>query len=333
MDKRSTVDAAINHQSTDEVPFCISFARDAQQSYGEQLAERYLTDHMRAAVTGGLLSVDEAIKLSIGNHVYLCNDKPWWGWHDVPDDFRNSLEAPSYVPGTRGFGSYERLAEKIRFVKESTGSYVLVLIYGSHFEKANACRGFEHFLGDLAGDKAFAKRLLDTIIRKNMVMLENLVTIADIDGFLLGSDWGSQESLLMSPDTWRDLIAPGEYLEYQLIKDAGKHVWVHSCGNIELVIPDLIDMGLDVLNPLQPECMDIYRIKDTYGSKLSFWGGISTQQTLPYGSPEDVRAETRAVISYLSRDGGYIASPAQEIQADVPLENVHALIDELRHPG
>ena len=108
---------------------------------------------------------------------------------------------------------------------------------------------------------------------------------------LLGSDWGSQRGLLMSPAAWDDMIRPGEQAEYDLIHSYGKDAWVHSCGNIEPLIGRLIEMGLDVLNPLQPEGMDIARIKRDYGGKLAFWGGISTQKTLPYGSPDEVRSE------------------------------------------
>jgi uroporphyrinogen decarboxylase len=87
-------------------------------------------------------------------------------------------------------------------------------------------------------------------------------------------------------------------------------------------------MGLDVLNPVQPECMDVYALKDRYRADLTFWGGISTQQTLPYGTPDEVRAEVDQVVSTMSRGGGYITSPAQEIQSDVPLENMLALIEQ-----
>lgn len=158
-------------------------------------------------------------------------------------------------------------------------------------------------------------------------MLENIVNIPGIDGILLGSDWGSQKDLLMSPDIWRELIRPGEEREYKLIHDAGLDVWVHSCGDIQRIFPDLAEMGVDVLNPLQPECMDIERIKREFGDKIAFWGGISTQQILPYGTCEEVREETKRVASLLSQNGGYITAPSQEIQKDVPFENLCALID------
>ncbi len=87
------------------------------------------------------------------------------------------------------------------------------------------------------------------------------------------------------------------------------------------------DVCRDVLNPVQPECMDIYDLKDKYGEKITFWGGISTQKTLPYGTPDEVAAETCAVAAYLGQGGGFITAPTQEIQADVPFENLCALID------
>jgi uroporphyrinogen decarboxylase len=161
-------------------------------------------------------------------------------------------------------------------------------------------------------------------------MLENFLTIKEIDGVLLGSDWGSQSSILMSPEVWDDMIRPGEQQEYDLIHSYNKDVWIHSCGCIDVLIPRLIEMGVDVLNPVQPECMDIARLKANYGEKLAFWGGISTQQTLPFGTPQDVKAEARKVRNQMSAGGGYIFAPAQEIQSDVSVENIEALLEVAR---
>jgi uroporphyrinogen decarboxylase len=162
------------------------------------------------------------------------------------------------------------------------------------------------------------------------VMLENILCAREIDGVLLGSDWGTQLDLIMSPETWEAMIRPGEQREYDLVHSYGKDVWVHSCGNVEKVIPSLIEMGLDVLNPVQPEAMDLSRLKREFGAKLSFWGGISTQQALPFGTPEAVKEETRRVRALMSRGGGYILAPAQEIQGDVSAENMLALIEAAR---
>ena len=306
MTRREVVKSAIAHKDVGIVPYCVDFCSEEHQNKA------------KAHFPNG----------DFGNFIYGIGC-PWWDWFDVPASYLG-FDAPDFLPQTRGTGSYEAFKEQLEFAKKNTDSYILVYIYGSHFEKAYFARGIENFLADLAGDKEYAKSLLDMIIRKNMVMIENILTYPEIDGILLGSDWGSQQSLLMSPEVWRELIAPGELKEYELIKQSGKDVWIHSCGNIEQVIPDLIDMGVDVINPVQPEAMDIYNLKSKYGSKITFFGGISTQQTLPYGTPDEVRAETEKVVSFMRKGGGYIASPSQCLQEDVPIENIVALFEKLK---
>jgi uroporphyrinogen decarboxylase len=309
LSRRETVQAALAHREVGRVPYFINFTRDTREAMAAYFAAEDWSE-------------------AIGNYVHWIRP-PWWSWHNVPASYRNYPD-PGVLPQTRGRGSYEAFDEELSRLREETDAYILVMIYGSHFEKANSARGIENFLGDMGGHQAFAQRMLDKIIEKNMVMLENILSWDEIDGVMLGSDWGSQHGMLMSPAMWREMIAPGEQREYALVHSAGKDVWLHSCGNIEAIMPDLIEIGVDVLNPVQPECMDIYGLKDRYGDQITFWGGISTQQTLPYGTPAQVRAEVAKVVDYMSRGGGYITSPAQEIQRDVPLENVQALLDEAK---
>lgn len=328
MNRREKVKQAIAHHDTEGIPSCIHLDGEAQEVYFDKLFDRYVTPDIRQKYEEGKLSRMHAIYYSIGNHV-LPVTCPWWDWYQLPEEY-NEYEPPEYLPKTIGTGSYEAFCQQVKDLKEHTDAYVLVTIWGSHFEKAYFARGIENFLADLAAEPEYAKRLLDFIIHKNMVMLENIVHIPGIDGILLGSDWGSQKDLLMSPDIWRELIRPGEEKEYQLIKEAGLDVWVHSCGNIQRILPDLAEMGVDVLNPLQPECMDIYKIKEEQGNRIAFWGGIGTQEILPYGTPEEVREETRKVAAALSKSGGYITAPSQEVQKDVPFENLCMLIDTAR---
>lgn len=325
MTRCERVKAAIAHRESDRIPSCIHLAGDGKQAYSERLYEKYTDESLRKLVEERKISREHAMYYGMGNHV-LTVSCPWWNWFQVPAEYF-AEETPDYLPKTIGTGSYGAFAETVRNLKEYTDAYVLVTIWGSHFEKANFARGIENFLADIAGDPEYAQRMLDFIIHKNMVMLENIIYTPGIDGILLGSDWGSQRDLLMSPESWRKMIKPGEQKEYDLLHEAGIDVWLHSCGDIRKIFPDITEMGVDVLNPVQPECMDIYELKDTYGDKITFWGGISTQQTLPYGTPEEVAEETRKVAEYLAKNGGFITAPAQEIQADVPFENLCALID------
>jgi uroporphyrinogen decarboxylase len=158
-------------------------------------------------------------------------------------------------------------------------------------------------------------------------MLENILAAPEIDGVLLGNDMGTQQDLLMAPEYYRTIFKPGDIALYNTIKRYGKDVWVHSCGKIDRIIGDFVEIGLGCLNPVQPECMNIAMLKQKYGSRLSFYGGISTQKTLPYGTPDDVCKEVRQVIDIMSQDGGYITAAAQEIQTDVSYENIRALLD------
>jgi len=306
MSRRQLVKDAIAHKDTERVPYCIQFTRKAREKFEKETGNR---------------SADEFLD----NDIFQIHP-PWWWWSDLGPEWKGMLP-PSGLPGVKGNGSYTEFRDKLKMVRDHSDKYILVMIYGSHFEKANGARGIENFLADMAGEPEFAQKLLNRIIEKNMVMLDNFLGCPEIDGVLLGSDWGTQLDLIMSPDTWENMIRPGEQREYDLVHSFGKDVWVHSCGCIEKAIPSLIEMGLDVLNPVQPECMDLAGLKKNYGDRLSFWGGISTQKALPYGTPEEVKAETRRVRDLMSKGGGYILSPAQELQDDVPIENVLALID------
>ena len=309
INRRDIVKAAIAHKETERVPYCISFTPDGEKRLQELIGKRSVNDF-------------------VDNDIIQVN-APWWGWNELGLEWRQ-MGLPSTRSTVTGFGSYEEFFETLKVLRDNTDKYILVMIYCSHFEKANAARGIENFLADMAGEPDFARGLLNRIIDKNMVMLENFLWAPEIDGVLLGSDWGTQLDLIMSPDTWQEMIRPGEQREYDLVHSYGKDVWVHSCGNIEKIIPSLIEMGLDVLNPVQPEAMDIAILKKEYGDKLTFWGGISTQQVLPFGTPEEVKQETRRVRDLMSQGGGYILATAQEIQGDVPAENIVALIEAAR---
>jgi hypothetical protein len=310
MTSRELVKAALAHQETERVPYCILTCGETN-------------DEIKRVK--GVSDVE----------AWLDNDvaqvwPPWWNWDSLAPDWHD-FDTPTSPAKVRGCGSYHDFEKAVQDAR-AKNKYVLAMIYGSHFEKAYFSRGIENYLCDIARDYDFAKKLCTKIIDKNMVMLENILTIPGIDGVLLGSDWGSQCDLLMAPDIWQDMIRPGEQREYDLIHSYGKDVWVHSCGCITKLLPSLVEMGLDVLNPVQPECMNIADLKRNYGAKLTFWGGLSTQRTLPYGTPEEVRAEARQVRDLLSAQGGHIFAPAQGIQGDVPLRNIEVVLEVAREP-
>jgi uroporphyrinogen decarboxylase len=153
----------------------------------------------------------------------------------------------------------------------------------------------------------------------------------EIDGVMFGDDWGQQSGMIMGPKLWRRFLKPRLAKMYKKVKDAGLFVFIHSCGDVTEVFPDLIEIGLDVFNPIQPEVIDVYEIKKKYGDKLSFFGGISTQKLLPYGTPDDVKREVRKFAKEIGNNGGYIIAPAHATPGDVPVENIIALIEAVQN--
>jgi len=329
MTRYELMKSAIAHKPCQYTPYSIVLTTEGYEAYGDRLLKDYPNEQVQEDLAKGILSKAQAVSLSIGNHLLYVYG-PWWGWHNLSEEYLRAEEMPDRLPDTVGSGDYEAFFRLCEHVRAHYDVYPLLTIWGSHWEKAYFARGIENFLSDMAGEPDRAQALLDMIIRKNLVMLENVLSAGDFDGVLLGSDWGTQRSLIMSPKMWRQMIRPGEEQEYELLRRYHKDVWIHSCGQILDVMPDLCEMGVDVLNPVQPECMDLKFLKERYGNRICYYGGISTQRTLPNGTVQDVIRETEETIALMSQCGGYITAPSQEIQTDVPYENLRALIDTAR---
>jgi uroporphyrinogen decarboxylase len=150
----------------------------------------------------------------------------------------------------------------------------------------------------------------------------------DIDAIYYGDDWGQQRGLILGRRLWNEFLRPRVQRMYQLTQQAGKYQVIHSCGDIAELIGDLIELGVDCINPFQPEVLDVAALLPKYRGRVAFHGGLSTQQTLPCGTADDVRRETRRLLE-LGRDGGYIFAPAHAVAADTPLENILAFLEEL----
>lgn len=196
----------------------------------------------------------------------------------------------------------------------------------SMFERAWTLRGMENFLIDMVLEPEFAESLLDRICEFNLQIIDIALSY-DIDAFYFGDDWGQQKGLIMGPKFWRQFIKPRMARMYERVRASGKFVIQHSCGDIGEIYPDLIEMGLNVYQSFQPEIYDIQKIKKQYGKHLSFWGGISTQRLLPFATPEQVQKKTVEIMKVMGKDGGYIAAPTHDVPADVPPQNILAMLD------
>ena len=178
---------------------------------------------------------------------------------------------------------------------------------------------------DFHDEPRFVHELMNAIADYNVAHISKALEF-DIDGVYFGDDWGTQRGLQMGPKLWREFIYPALMRMYGAVHAAGKTVFIHSCGKVDELFDDLIGIGLNCFNPFQPEVMDVAALMGRYHGRLAFHGGLSTQRTLAYGTPDDVRAESQRLIE-LGGQGGYIFAPAHAVEGDVPLENMLAFID------
>jgi uroporphyrinogen decarboxylase len=199
------------------------------------------------------------------------------------------------------------------------------------FETAWALRGLNQILMDMVLDPDLTNSLLDIPYRYHLQAARKLTRMG-VDMIWTGDDVGAQNGMLISPAMWRKYLKPrmADFIsELKSINPALK-VAYHTYGNVELIIPELIDIGIDVLNPIQPASMDPARIKEQYGDRLCFWGTIDEQHTLPFGSTEDIKAEVLQRIRTIGEGGGLILSPTHHVQLDTPLENFWAMVNTIK---
>jgi len=232
--------------------------------------------------------------------------------------------------------SYEALAEKARVLREST-DYFLVGFFGGHlFQAAQALRGWERFLVDLLVNRSFAEALLDRLAEANVARFARYAATVGryVDAIHFEDDLGMQDRPLLRPSLYRQAVKP---YHARLFGFARAHcdafLLFHSDGAIAPLLPDLIEVGVDAIHPVQTSAagMDPASLKRDFGRDLAFWGaGCDSQVTLPFGTPAQVADEAKRAIDVLAPGGGYVFAAVHNIQAEVPAENVVALFKAAR---
>ncbi len=328
--RRDRVIAALEHREPDIVPWNISFTISAAEKMREHFAGEFPD--------------------CVGNHLAVIEPRTPDAWTRLDEDtwrdefgveWDRSVDKDIGVPRNRMVpersldgirfpeienGRFDGLA---RFCEENSDRFRVGAIGFSLFERAWTMRGMAELFVDMMEAPGFVDEFLDAICDWNVAVVREMCDY-EIDAVHFGDDWGSQRGLLMGPELWRRFIRPRLERMYGEARKHGKRVFCHSCGDVREVLGDLIEMGLSCFNPFQPEVMQPEETKDRYGDRLSFWGGISTQKTLPYGSPDDVKREARSRMETIGRGGGYILAPAHDTPKDVPLENMLALLQAVK---
>jgi len=361
--KRERVLKAINHQQTDYVPYCLH----AVPAVWQNVCQHYgLKDHHEAMAFIGSHIVkigsdfnynpwsSDVGKVELtpsGGPVHTDADREG---HLHTDEFgcvwdrRGSLPHPVAYPlgeipsGDALMGALEAYRMPDPFhAGRFDGARTLadryrgdLFVFGKLgmclFERAWSIRGMAQLMVDMVEQPAFVDRLLDRILYEwNLPIIDQQLALG-IDGFYFAEDWGSETALLFSPRMWRRFIKPRLALMYRRCQDAGVVVGQHSDGAVGELFPDLIELGMQVFNPLSPTIMDPVTYKAQYGDRLAFYGGIDVERLMPFGTPEEVRHEVRYMAETMGRGGGYILQTSHTVLEDVPMANIVAFVEEVR---
>ena len=342
MTPRERVAAAIERHMPDRVPFDFwavdETIGELRNYFGAKDEEELLR---LLGIDCRLVSPDyigpEPEKLADGSFFTTWGDHRRWVTNNFStydeyasfplEDARSAAEVESWSkwPQT-GYWDWQSVLPKIDRINQKVPYHIRYEV-GGIFESAWALYGLDRFLVDLMQNPEVPVAILNCYTDLMVANVHSLLDAAGdkIDMLYTFDDVATQNGLLMSPKLWRKYILPCHQRVNQVIKSYGVKIMYHSCGSIIKLIGPLIDeMGIDVLNPLQPRAagMDMQTIKDLYGQKAAFHGAIDLQQTLPLGSQQDVFDEVRSRCNVLGKGGGYICTSAHYLQADIPIENI-----------
>lgn len=359
MTHRQRVMAALSHEAPDRVPLDFASTRDSSivvEGY-ERLkhhfgirAENVLTSRMMQVVdvderilqaldidTRGVFPATPSDKILSGDRY-----RDEWGVERVqpPGSFYyDQLHFPLAGEITEGDiirypwpdphdpTRSKGLKDRVKQIRNETNCATVLNLQSGFVHTSQYLRGFEDWFLDFARDRKLLGILFDAVLDVSMAICQELLAEvgAEVDVLMASDDLGLQGGLMVSPDVYRELIKPRHKKYFQLMHDMSPaKVFFHTCGSVVDILDDLVEIGVDVLHPVQVSAagMDPTRLKSEWGEKLAFWGAIDTQHILPYGSVEEVKVEVERRIEELGQGGGYVLGAVHNLQPDVSTQNL-----------
>ncbi len=321
---------ALSHEPVDRIP--------TQINYTAEMAE-ILCGHFGVSSQELPTRLDNhMIRVDLSHQSYLSPDGrakyDWWGvgW-DTQIEGYWPADAP--LAASKDLDSIawpdphapDLLLDAARVTEADNGEHFITPNFGfCLYERAWSLRGFETINMDMIIDPGFVEALLDRIVEIQLVLIRRFIQLG-VDGGYFGDDYGAQKNMLFSPKIWRKMIKPRLARLFAPFREADLPVIMHSDGDIAEIIPDLVEIGLTCFNPVQPEVTDHTWLRQTFGQSLAYYGGVSTQSVMPFGSPAEVRTAVRECARALAPDRtGLMIAPSHRMMVDIPMENVEAFM-------
>jgi uroporphyrinogen decarboxylase len=327
---KERVQRALQYRPIDRIPTQVNYTGDM----GRRLAAHFgvPVSQLPAVLDNHLVRVDIDHPKRTDDAGNITYD--WWGVGFSAEE-EGYFAAVNPLAGDKDLDAFDwpdpealHLMDTAQTTTAANDEFFIVPNLGfALFERAWTLRGLEQFLMDLSLDTGYAAELLDRITDIQLRLIRRYIDLG-VDGAYFGDDYGAQKNLLLSPNMWRTLLKPRLDRLFAPFRDRNLPIIMHSDGQIQQILPDLVEIGLTALNPVQPEVLDHNWLAATFGDKLAYYGGISTQTTLPFGTPAEVMDAVAGCVQRLAPGGtGLLLAPSHRMMTDIPLDNVFAMME------
>jgi uroporphyrinogen decarboxylase len=322
----------IRHRQTPVVPYTLPFDKEVAERVDAHYGNGDWRNRIKPYIVYcGAVDTDWKEKIAPGKvrdaygGIWRTDMRPW---HlETPPLAEPTFDGYAF-PKAEAFYRPEWKAKARETIAANKGSFIVANLGWGLFERSWNLRGYENALMDALAEPDFFAEMLERLMELYLEFVRYTVDLP-ADAILFGDDWGDQRGVTIGPDRWRRLIKPRWAKIYEEVHRAGKLVMHHTCGSVVEILPDIIEIGVDVLESCQPEAvgMNPYELKKRWGDKITFWGCLGSQSLIPHGTPEQLKEEIRRLRREMGRGGGYILAPAKPLQPETPVANAVAILD------